>query len=505
MAKRPALLDRVLGAVGLARKPQTAQRAYYAAAAVNRLNAEWIMGPVSADQELRADLRLLRDRARQLMRDNPYARRYVNLQAHGIIGPHGVAMQARAANARGVPSARFNAAIEGRWAEWCRPEHCTVDGRLGFAEFSRLVVETWKGEGEAFVQLVDLPTEVNPFGFALQLLDADLVDEKLNDVARNGRGEIRMGVELNERGRPVAYWVLVAHPGEAGGERRHRRIPATEIIHLYRPTRAGQTRGVTAFAPVMSKLKMLDGLEEAVLVLQRAAACKMGFLTVDPEQAAPLVPEGGAASVSWDAEPGKIEQLPAGFDFKSWDPGAPGDEYDPFTRNARQSVAAGLDVSYASLTGDLSQANYSSARVGMTTERDGYKRDAELMVALFHDRIYRGWLRAAFLANALPTVPAGDHTRYPVEWQARGFDWIDPQKDIEASLAEVDAGLNSLTDIAAAKGRDFADIIAKRAAEMQLAADAGVTLTLGKSAAPPHPYEPNMPGMDGMTGPQEDE
>lgn len=499
-----SLLDRALGAVGLARKPRTVQRSYYAAAAYNRLNADWIMGPSSPDQELRADLRKLRDRARQLRRDNPFAARYVQLQEHGIIGPHGMTLQARVINARSKPNLRANALIEEAWATWARPESCTVDGRLGFAEVERAIVGVWKGEGEALVQLVEQDrTPSNPFGFALQLIDPDLLDETFNDVPRTGRGEIRMGVELDAVGRPVAYHLFTAHPAEVGAssaERTRRRIPASQIVHVYRPSRAGQTRGVTGFAPVMGKLKMLDGLEEAVLVLQRAAACKMGFLVVDPEKSAALEPETGATAVSWDAEPGKIEQLPAGFDFRTWDPGQPGADYDPFTRNVLRSIAAGLGVSYASLSGDLSQANYSSARVGMVDERDGYKADARFLVALFHDRVYRAWLRASLLNGAIP-LPAEDPSRYPADWQARGFDWIDPEKDITASLLEVAAGVNTLTDIAASKGRDYADLIAKRQTEIALAKSAGVPITLGPAEPKPAP-EPapaNEPPADEET------
>ncbi len=105
-----------------------------------------------------------------------------------------------------------------------------------------------------------------------------------------------------------------------------------------------------------------------------------------------------------------------------------------------------------------------------------------------HDVVFARWLRSAVLYGAI-NVPAqvammGSEV---AEWQARAFDWIDPIKDIDAALAEVNAGLNSLTRIAASKGRDFADLVAERKAEQALAASAGVTLTLSKNAPPALP------------------
>lgn len=483
------MLDRVLRSVGLARvSAARATRTFYAGAASNRLNLDWVLGPSSADDEVKADGRKLRDRARALRRDNPWAARFVALQVEGILGAHGITMQARVGTTRGEVNERTNALLESRFDRWSE-NFADVAGRLSFAEHVRLAVETWKTEGEAFVELVPMSPTRNPFGLALRALDPDQIDDTLNQVGKPGVPEIRMGVELDDLGTPVAYHVWTRHPSETvqGGSRQRRRVPASQVIALGRISRAGQTRAVTPFAPVLQDIKMLGGLQEAVLVLQRTAACKMGFLSVDPEQTNPLEAETGAGSVPWDAEPGKIEQLPAGMQFTAWDPGQPGQEYDPFTKNVLRAIAAGLGVSYASLTGDLSEANYSSARVGMLSERDGYARDQQYLIAVLHRRVYAAWLEWAFLSNALPELSAGGADRYPVEWIPRPFPWIDPEKDITASLLEVGAGVNSLTDIAAGQGRDIADVLAKRKRENALAADAGVTLSLGPGApaAPP--------------------
>ena len=399
----------MLNRVGLARASRPATRSFFAGAALNRLNLDWVLGPFSADDEVKADGRKLRDRARQLRRDNPWAARYVALQVEGILGAHGVMMQARVPVTRKDDSGnlklneRANDTLEARFKQWSGRRTADVAQRLSFPRIAQVVVETWKTEGEAFLEIVPLPTTRNPFGVALRVLDPDQVDDTLNQAGKPGQPEIKMGVEMDEFGAPAFYHVWTRHPSESTveGTRLRRRIPAAQIIHLYDVRRAGQTRGVTPFAPVMQDLKMLGGLQEAVLVLQRTAACKMGFITVDPEQTSPLAPEAGDASVVMDAEPGRIEQLPAGMQFQSWDPGQPGAEYDPYTKNVLRGIAAGLGVSYASLTGDLSEANYSSARVGMLSERDAFCRDQQALIEALYARVYAAWLEWGFLSGAL--------------------------------------------------------------------------------------------------------
>src|SRR4051812_17266483 len=152
-----------------AQKPKAAQaRSIFAGAATNRLNGDWVMGPLSADQALREDLQRLRERARQLRRDDPYASRYVALCSENITGPDGMTLHAG------------HDAIGAAFDEWGRADTCSVDGRLSWRDHEALAVEVWKSEGEHLVHLVPFP---NKFGFALELLDNDQLDHTLNVTA----------------------------------------------------------------------------------------------------------------------------------------------------------------------------------------------------------------------------------------------------------------------------------------------------------------------------------
>lgn len=455
-------------------------RAVYAGAMINRLNADWVMGPLSADLAIRGDLRALRDRARQLLRDNPLAKRYRRLTEENIIGADGITVEPQVLRPDGSLDEATNKYLKERWTAWC--ERATVDGK-SWSEVEKLAAALWKCEGEHLMAM--MPTRANAFGFALQLLDADQLDHQYNGHNPDNGNEIRLAVEIDEWMHPVAFWIWTGHPSEPGRGRRRMRVPAETMVHLAEVDRVYQTRGVTAFAPVMQALNMLHGTKEALLVLQRTAACKMGFIEVDPDKTTPLETESGlddetadeADTIHWDAEPGKIEQLPGGMKFTPWDPGQPSDQFEPFARDIEREISTGLNVSYSSLTGDLSQANYGSQRGGLLSERDGWMRDQQTMIGRMHRPVYRTWLRNGILTGAID-LPF-DLERYGrVHFQPRGFPWIDPEKDIEASLREVDAGLDCLTDIAARKGRDFAQILTKRQRELELAKRLNVPVNL---------------------------
>lgn len=477
------------------------QRAVYAGAMMNRLNADWVMGPLSADLSIRGDLRALRDRARQLVRDNPLAKRYMRLAIENIIGADGIAVEPQVLLPDGKTlDEKTNAYLKERWQAWCHV--ATVDGRT-FNDVERLAAALWKTEGEHLMAM--LPSRKNEFGFALQVLDADQLDHEYNGHNPQNGNEIRLGVEVDSFMNPVGFWLWTGHPSEPGRGRRRDRVAAEMIIHLAEVERAYQTRGVTPFAPVMQDLNMLAGMQEAMLVLQRTAACKMGFIEVDPEKTSALETEDGAdqegAGVTWDAEPGKIEQLPSGMTFTNWDPGQPGSEYDPFTRNVERKISAGLNVSYSSLTGDLSQANYGSQRGGLLSERDGWMRDQQTVIGRMHRPVYLAWLRHGILSGAID-LPY-DLARFGrVHFQPRGFPWIDPAKDIEASLAEVNAGLDSLTDIAARKGRDYSRILATRKREIELAREMGVPINLTMKGAAQAPANNADSGDDNENRPR---
>lgn len=458
----------------LARAGANAARDVYTGAGLNRLTADWVMAPImSADQEVKSGLTVLRARARDLVRNSGHAARFVDLVAENVVGPCGVKMQSRALKADGKPDRNVNDALEAAWAEWCEPENCSADGRLSFVDVETLAARSEPQDGETLIRM--LPGFPNKFGFALQVLDPDQLDHTFNRAPGKGVTEIRMGVEVDGWGRPLAYWIWSAHPSEYH-KRERIRVPAEQMIHLYITQRPGMTRGPSWFAPVMFDAKMLAAYYEAEVVAARMGASQMGFLTVDPEAVTdPNAPSTNIAPTI-EAEPGTFPKLPPGYGVTPFNPEHPNTAFPTFTKAMLRSISAGLKVSYNSLTGDLEAVNYSSIRAGLLVERDVWKRLQYRMITHVHRRIFREWKKWAITSGALQLAISKVARADNVQWQPRGWSWVDPDKDLSAAERAIALGLDSRIRLAAEQGRDFEEIVQDLALEQEIAEEYGITL-----------------------------
>lgn len=476
MPSRASFWDRALAAVGLERaNRRSGPRAVYAGATYSRLTEDWFTAILSADQEIKADLRRLRGAARSLVRDNSFAERYVAMLAENVIGPHGIRLQARAGTTRGGLNTRLNAQIEAAWEEWSRPENADVGGRLSWVDLQALVLRGIALDGEALVR--EVRGADNPFNYALQLLDPDQLDETYNvgyGLGPNGN-EVRMGVEMDRFQKPVAYHLWAEHPSDPRGRQHRERVPVAELMHLFVVKRPGQTRGVTWFAPVMFDQKMLQAYQEAEITAARIGASNMAAVTYDPDKGvAPdpnLVGDGG---IPMEVDPGRFLRLAPGENLVATQFDHPSTAFAPFTTAIQRSIAAGLGVAYTSLSGDLAAVNYSSIRAGLLSERDFYRRLQVWLPAVFHQRVYRSWAPLAALAGWFPASEARGAER--VLWQPRGWKWVDPKNDIEAAVLARQHGLATYTQLCGETGADFEENLEQIAEEDRLARDLGVTL-----------------------------
>ena len=431
-------------------------KADYAGAQSSRLTLDWIMSHKSVDQEVRGALIDLRSRARELVRNTSWVRRYTKMLVQNIVGSKGIRLQARMQKA-GKPFEVGNKRLESAWAEWGRPGTCTVDGKHSWRGLQGLVIQNMPSDGEALIRIVR--NFDNDFGFALQVLDPDQLDEKHNVLRDPTTGnEIRMGVELNSWGRPVAYHIWSGHPSE-WNKRTRKRVPAEDIIHLGDPDRPGQTRYVPWVVAVMLDLNMLSGYFEAELVASRVAASQAAFFTRkegdiggNPDEAKSSDP------LLVPVEPGTYTALPVGVDVTAFKPEHPTTAFKDFVKSVLRSVATGLNVSYTALAGDLEGVNYSSIRQGVLDERDAYRDKQQWMIEHFHQRVYEEWLPWAVLSGRLDSRVSADQYSNII-WQPRGWTWVDPLKDQQAIIKGIENQLGSRTQALALQGVDYPEVI----------------------------------------------
>ena len=462
----------------LKRDAKPVKRRSFKAAQSGRLFSDFIASSRSADSEIKAALQQIRYRCRDLARNDEYARRFLSLIKTNVVGDRGISAQVKAKNADGSFDAPGNAIIENAFRAWGRKGICTVDGRFSWKDAQRFAAEALARDGELLVRMVNYPQ--NNFGFAIEFLEVDLLDENHNETLQNGN-KIRMGVEIDRFHRPVAYHLLTAHPGDneytSSLATRRTRISADKILHIFLPERAQQTRGVPWMSAAVAPLKQLNGMREAILINERISASKMGFFTTPSGDDFVGDDVENTYTPIIEAEPGTFHQLGPGVDFKSFDPTSNANTFADFERAILRGIASALGVSYASISNDLTATSYSSIRQGALEDRDFYKVLHDFMIEPFVQPIFRAWLMAAMESGSVPIPPTRfDKFADNVEYRGRGFAWVDPQREMNAAVIGLNSGILSMQDVANQYGRDITDVMDQIALEKQMASERDIVL-----------------------------
>ena len=175
----------------------------YAAAQNNRLTSDWVSQATSADSEIRGSIRMLRNRARQLVRDSDFAKSALRAVRNNVVGT-GIKMQAQVRMQRGGRLAdEINRRIEDEFDNWTSAKRCHTAGKLSWYDIQRLSITSVLESGEIFIRLVKQPFGGSKVPLGLELIESDLLDDDYNGIEKNGN-EVRMGVEIDKWGRPVA-------------------------------------------------------------------------------------------------------------------------------------------------------------------------------------------------------------------------------------------------------------------------------------------------------------
>lgn len=450
-----------------------------------------------AHKERLKDLRRLRAHSRDLVKNNVYAARYSGLVATNLVGPDGVNLQSEIKGAKDQPKNNWNKAIEAAWKDWGRC--CTVDGQSSWVEVQQLVAQMVSTDGEVLIRLVrGYP---NACGFAIEVIDADRLDDQWNRPLQNG-SRIIGGVEVDAWGRRQAYWIMSAHPQDWDAAPQRVRVPAGEIIHLYREDRVQGFRGIPWITPCMVQLNMVSRLWTSELVAANWDADRVGVIHTqtgwDPQE----VNDPAKTASEMPSDMGTIVGLDPGQDITFPSPQHPNSVLPQFTAYLLKGSASGLNVAYHSLTGDLAESKFSSDRTALVQERDGWRLLQGWLIRRFCSPIYQAWLELAMFSGVV-SIPVADPARACApRWAARNWDWVDPLKDVQASTQAISFGLSTYQDELGAQGKDWEELFEQRAREQAKAKQLGLVLEAKPSTTVTTNTEP---GQEGATAPAGEE
>jgi lambda family phage portal protein len=440
------MLDRLIAQVSPARGLSRARArkvldilAHYDAATTGRRSKSWVASGSDADGANGRRQRLAYI-ARDMVRNTPFAARAQQVIANNVIGD-GIIPKIIA------PTPALQSAALAMIEAHLDSTSIDSDGVCNFYGLQRLALNTVIDSGEVLIRRRRREAADRlPLPFQIQVMEPDFIDSTKEGRAANGN-EIREGIEYDLIGRRVGYYLFSEHPGKASGRLRSwesRRVPASEIIHIFRVDRPGQKRGVSWFSGVALQLQDLGDHQDAQMMRQKIAACFAAF-RVAPDDLDTATADEMATSL----KPGAIMDLAPGEDIKfAVPPGVEG--YDEFTRSVLRSIAAGMGITYEALAGDLSNVNFSSGRMGrMEMDRNVSSWQWLMMIPQFLGP-FGGWLLEAWM------LQIGDPRvmKSRIEWVPPHRIIVDPAREIPAMITAIRGGLASRQGTQRALGYD---------------------------------------------------
>lgn len=453
------VLRNILAGAGLA-SPKRPRNDFDGGRLRRRLKS-WVPTQHTVNTILASSGDLLRSRCRDTLRNNAHANAAADSFVANLIGT-GIKPSSLLSD---QPDMRE--AIMELWLDWT--DECDADGLADLYGMQTIVARSIFEAGECFIRFRPRKIEDDYLvPLQIQLLESEMCPIGKNEKAKNGNF-VMNGIELDFLGKRAAYYFYPTHPGDAPIEPdvtglEPVRVPASEVLHIFRCTRPGQMRGVPLITPALTRLFFLDQYDDAELERKRIAAMFAGFITTPtPEDVIPLdgidtsAPQENVALSG--LEPGTMQTLLPGEDIKFSEPADVGGTYEAYQYRQQLAIFSALGIPYSVGTSDLRRANYSSLR-GSIVE---YRRKLEqiqhnIIVFQMCAPIWKRWMDTAVLAQALPineTIYLSDKRIYQrVRWIPQRNDWVDPLKDRQAEKLAVDAGFKSRSDVVEAEGHD---------------------------------------------------
>lgn len=446
-------------------------RRSYDGASRGQSTSGWRSGNKSADAEVAAAGSILRDRMRDLVRNDALAAQAVQVLVNNIVGT-GIRPRAKSGNKR------LDKKINAAWKRF--EKSCDFHGHTDFHGLTALAVREMIEGGEALaLQRFTRAGSPGDVPLKIELREGDHLDASKAMFGNDG-ARVEQGIEYDASGRRVAYWMFPDHPGgsaQAFGRRfTSERVAAAGVAHLFERQRV-QNRGVPWGVAAMRGMRDFGDWHRAELARKRTEACLAAIVISDDAgtDVGGTGSGGGLGPAVLDADgnrietfmPGMIGYSHSGRDVKFNQPSAAGGVGE-WTRAQMHIIAAGFRVPYALMSGDMREANFSSARVGLNEFRRMVEQIQWMtVIPMFCQPIWDWFIMASRTAGLIPLGGIVD-----VEWAPPRFESVNPKQDAEADLVEVRAGFATLAQKIAARGYDPEEVLEEWKAMAKLADDA---------------------------------
>lgn len=456
-------------------------------------NPTTILGPTTV---LWTSLQQIRARSRDQIRNSPFATSAIDNFESQLIG-NGIRPRWN------IEDPILKKKVEQQFDRWSNK--CDSAGRLSFYGLQALAAREIFEAGEVFVRFHVRPSSWRmKVPLQLQLLESEQLPLFRNSYSATNNtsgvpdgNSVRTGIEFDSSDRRTAYWMYREHPGETmfypSVGLSQVRIPAEDMLHVYKPTRAGLLRGVPHLTSVLTLLYELEQYTDAELVRKKVATMFAAFIVrqsndgeiipVDPNLSTPSGASSASSAASTNPaiaigklEPGTVNLLDLGEDIKF--PTLPSDQgYEAFLRVSLHKFARGCNMTYEQVTGDLKGVNFSSIRTGLLDFRRACEQfQRNIIIFQLCQPVVERWMDEAIMSGAisLPGYTEEPEQYQDILWTSPGWDWVDPKADFDTAIGKVRAGFTTRAHEIAKIGQDIGDVDAEWKRDMERAHKMGL-------------------------------
>lgn len=441
----------------------------YSGAKMDRAQlSRWNVTAGDANADTIRDLRTLRARSRDQMRNAPVALGALNTTVSHVVGTGLTYTPAIDANYLGLTpeqAEEWQDNAKRRFNAWAGSTDCDVARQLDFYGIQELGFRTFMESGDGIVLTPRVARSGKTARLALQLIEADRVcNPQLGADQYGDATSIIDGVEINApTGEAIAIHVARRHPGSLTGigmnqwDRVTVRGNATgrrNVLFIFKPIRPGQVRGVPWISPILEPLKQLQRWSDAELNAAVISGLMATFIKMDPEAFDNLYDEDEQGAImetasKWSGEmvSGKAINLMPGESIESPAPGRPNPAFDPFWVAMVRQIGMALEMPYEVLVMHF-QSSYSAARAALLMAWKSFRSKRDLLTKTLCQPVLELWLADEVAEGRIscPGFFSDDIVRAAwcaSIWTGDGPGSIDPEKEVNAAKKRVDLGIST--------------------------------------------------------------
>lgn len=478
--------------------------AHYDAAQTTPSNARhWIGADAlsAASSNSEAVRSTLRERSRYEISNNAYAKGMIETYVDEIIGTG-----PRHQLSSGSKRSKVDEDVERAFEQWKRANG--FDGKISLAKKSEVasgeifaVMTRGSARRSSSVSIFDPVPQVE---MGLHLIEADQVADPT--LSGESIEEVVSGIRYDQYGNPTAYHILNSHPGDALGDTSGRWVPADLVLHMFKPERPGDARGIPLITPALELFAYLRRYTLATVESAEHVANIAGMLYTDSPA------DGDAESLETldtiDIERGQIMVMPYGWKYGQAQGEQPTTTYSEFIKQLLREIARALSLPFNIAAGDSSGYNYASGRLDHQTWNKKIRVEQSRLISTMLDPIFWSWFaEASRVDGILPTEARTESYRRDlrVSWFFDGSGHVDPTKEAQGQSIRLENGTTTLAEECAKDGRDWRDVMDQRKAEQEYAIKIGLQLqSKSENQTPPADTE-DQDNQDGQVEREENQ